>query len=257
MNLRRILVIASNVFREVLRDRILYLVGVFALVMLLAGQLVPALSSLAASKVMLDLGLGAIAIIGLIVTVFVGSSLIHKEIEKRTVLVLLAKPMTRSEFIVGKHFGLCAVLGLLIAAMGAIYFLLLGVYSVPFEPVPLALSLLFLWLELSLLAAVAMLFGAAMSPLLTTLLTFALYAVGHLSPDLVKLATLAENPGLQKAVRSLYLVLPNLDRLNLRNDAIYSNLPSPQGLGGIALYAIVYTVFLLAGSTLIFQRREF
>jgi len=257
MNIRRLFVIASNVFREVIRDRILYLVGVFVLVMLLAGQLVPDLSSLAASKVLLDLGLGAIALISLVVTVFVGSSLINKEIEKRTVLVLLAKPMTRSEFVVGKHLGLSAVLALLIAVMGAIYFLLLRAYSVSFELVPLSLSLIFLWLELSLLAAVALLFGSAMSPLLSTLLTFAIYAVGHLSPDLVKLAAIAENPGLQRAVRSLYLVIPDLARLNLRNDAVYSNLPSAQGLGAIALYALVYTAFLLAGSTLIFQRREF
>ncbi len=257
MNLRRLFVIASNVFREVLRDRVLYLVGLFALIMLLAGRLVPELSSLATSKVLLDLGLGAIALISLVVTVFVGSGLIHKEIEKRTVLVLLAKPMSRSEFVVGKHLGLSAVLALLIAAMGAIYFLLLRAYSVPFDIVPLSLSLVFLWLEQSLLAAVAMLFGSAMSPLLTTLLTFAIYAVGHLSPDLVKLAAIAENPGLQKAVRSLYLVVPDLDRLNLRNDAIYSNLPNAQGLGALALYAFVYIAFLLAGSTLIFQRREF
>ncbi len=257
MNLRRLFVIASNVFREVLRDRVLYLVGVFVLIMLLAGQLVPEVASLATSKVLLDLGLGAIALISLVVTVFVGSSLINKEIEKRTVLVLLAKPMTRSEFVVGKHFGLSAVLAVLIAAMGAIYFLLLRAYSVPFDFIPLFLSLVFLWLELSLLAAVAMLFGSAMSPLLTTLLTFAVYAVGHLSPDIVKLAAIAESPGLQKAVRSLYLVLPDLDRLNLRNDAIYSNLPNAQGLGTLALYALVYIAFLLAGSTLIFQRREF
>ncbi len=257
MNLRRLLVIASNVFREVLRDRVFYLVGIFTLIMVLAGQLIPEVASIATGKVMLDVGLGAIALIGLVVTVFVGSSLIHKEIEKRTVLVLLAKPMTRSEFVVGKHLGLSAVLAVLIAAMGAIYFLLLRAYGIPFELVPLVLSLIFLWLELSLLAAVALLFGSAMSPLLTTLLTFAIYAVGHLSPDIVKLAAITENPGLQRAVRSLYLVLPDLDRLNLRNDAIYSNLPNGQGLGAIALYALVYIAFLLAGSSLIFQRREF
>lgn len=173
------------------------------------------------------------------------------------IFALLAKPMTRSEFVVGKHLGLCAVLAVLIAAMGTINVLLLQAYQVPFELLPIALSLLFLWLELSLLAAVALLFGSAMSPLLTTLLTFAIYAVGHLSPDLVKLATLTENPGIQRAVRGFYLVLPDLTRLNLRNDAVYSNLPNAQGLAAIAGYALVYIAFLLAGSSLLFQRREF
>ena len=77
MNLRRLCVIASNVFREVLRDRILYLVGVFALIMLMAGRLVPEVASLATSKILMDLGLGAIALISLVVTVFVGSGLIN------------------------------------------------------------------------------------------------------------------------------------------------------------------------------------
>lgn len=257
MNLRRLLVLAQNVFREVIRDRLLYLIGLFTLIMVAAGRLVPELSSIAAEKVLQDLGLGAIALLGLVVTVFVGSNLVQAEVEKRTLLVLLAKPMTRSEFIVGKHLGLCGVLAVLIAAMGAIHLLLLQAYQVAFDAGPVLWALLFLWLELCLLGAIALLFGAVMSPLLTTLLTFALYGIGQLSPDIVKLTQVTENPGLQRAVRLLYLVLPDLSRLNFRNDAIYGNLPGPGGLAIAALYALVYTSLLLAGASLLFQRREF
>jgi ABC-type transport system involved in multi-copper enzyme maturation permease subunit len=257
MNVHRIWVIANNVFREVIRDRVLYLIGVFALAMLLAGRLIPEVASVASAKILQDIGLGAIALIGLVVAVFVGAGLINKEIEKRTVLVLLAKPMGRSEFILGKHLGLCAVLAVLIATMGLINGLLLHSYQISFDLGAMALSLVFLWLELCLVAAVALLFGAAMSSLLATLLTLAIFAMGHLSPDLVKLAALTDNPELQRAVRSLYLVLPDLSRLNLRNDAIYSNLPPAVTLGAIALYALLYITALLALSSVIFQRREF
>lgn len=257
MNPFRIISIATNVFREVIRDRVLYLIGLFALLMVAALQLLPQVSSVASSKIIVDVGLGTIALLSLIVTLFVGTGLVNKEIEKRTVLVLLAKPMSRAEFIVGKHLGLTAVLAVLIGAMGLIY---LGLLSVSQIAVPLGavtLSLLFLWLELSLLTAVALLFGVASSSLLATLLTMGIYLMGHSSRDLVKLAKLSENPGLQKAIETLYLILPDLERFNSRNEAVYNALPSLASLGQTALYGLLYIVLLLTLTIVIFSRRQF
>jgi ABC-type transport system involved in multi-copper enzyme maturation permease subunit len=257
MNLLRIIPIATNVFREVIRDRVLYLVGLFALLMVAAMQLLPEVASVASNKIVVDVGLGTIALLSLIVTLFVGTGLVNKEIEKRTVLVLMAKPMSRAEFIVGKHLGLTAVLGVLIGAMGLIYLGLLMASRIPVPIGSICLSLVFLWLEMSLVTAVALLFGVASSSLLATLLTVGIYLMGHSSRDLVKLAKLSENPGLQKAIETLYLILPDLERFNSRNEAVYNALPSPASLGQTAVYGVLYTVLLLTGTIVIFSRRQF
>ncbi len=257
MNLQRVWVIAANVFREVIRDRVLYLVGLFALVLLLASRLLPEISSVAAEKTFTDLGLAAIGVFGLVVTLFVAPGLVNKEIDKRTVFILISKPLSRAELILGKHLGLCGVLAVLLAAMAGIYILLLQSYQIAFLPVPLALSLVYLLLELALLTAFALLFGSATSSLLATLLTLAIYLTGHLSPDLVQLAKLTENPNLQRVVRSLYLVLPDLSRFNFRNESVYGILPSANGLITTALYGIAYTFVLLVLTSFIFSKREF
>lgn len=257
MSLGRVWVIAANVFREVIRDRILYLIGLFALVLGLASRLLPEVASIAADKILIDLGLAAIAVLGVIVAIFVGTGLVNKEIEKRTLLVLLAKPIHRGEFIVGKHLGLSGVLIVLVATMGAIYLGLLHLYGIAFPLQPLLAALGFLWLELSLLTAIALGFGVATSSLLASLLSFGLYLIGNLSPDLVKLAKLTDNPNLKQVVHSLYLVLPDFSRFNLRNEAVYGILPDPSTLLWSGVYGVLYITVVLSVATLIFSRRQF
>ncbi|MFM7426338.1 MAG: ABC transporter permease, partial [Elainella sp.] len=110
MNLGRTWVIAKNVFREVIRDRVLYLILFYGATLAAATQLLPQIAANTQDKILLDLGIAAIGILGLLIAVFVGTGLVNKEIEKRTVFVLIAKPISAAEFIVCKHFGLTAVL---------------------------------------------------------------------------------------------------------------------------------------------------
>ncbi len=259
MSMSRIWVIASNVYREVIRDRVLYLAAVYAVLLFAAAALLPEIAAGAQSKITLDLGLAGIHLLGLIVTLFLGTSLINKEIEKRTVLVLIAKPVSRLEFIVGKHLGLSAVLAVLIAGLTAIYLAVLALNRIDFSLSSTLLAVGFTFLELSLLTAVAILFGVFMSSLLATLLTIAVYLMGHLSEDIVAFGQLSENPGFQRMASSLYLVLPDLERLNFRNEAVYglSLLPTPPELLSHALYAIIYIALLLTIAVTIFARRQF
>ncbi|MGJ3249195.1 MAG: ABC transporter permease [Elainellaceae cyanobacterium] len=259
MNLGRVFVIATNVFREVIRDRILYLIGIFALVLFAAAALLPEVAASAENKIILDVGIAAIGITGLITAVFIGTGLVNKEIEKRTVYVLVAKPISKTEFIVGKHIGLSTVLMVLIAAMTLIYMGTLSAQQIEFPVENILLSMLYLFIELSLITAVAILFGVFTSSILATLLTLAVYLVGHLSQDLVRLAKLSESPGIQRGIENLYLVLPDLSRLDYKNQAVYGAEAFPPSLEllGNAAYGIVYTVLLLAIAILIFSRREF
>ncbi|MBZ8182293.1 ABC transporter permease [Oscillatoria salina] len=257
MNIVRIWAIAANGFQETIRDRVLYLIGFFALLLAIALRLLPEIAATTENKIFLDLGLGAIGLLSPVVAIFVGTGLINKEIEKRTVLVLIPKPISRAEFIIGKHLGLAGVLAVLVTVMSLIYFGLLVWGQIDFPLVSILVSIVFLFLELILLVAAAMVFGVFTSSLLATLLAFGIYLMGHFSRDLVELGNLSENESIQFFTSALYLVLPDLSRLNLRNEAVYGLLPPVPDLLSDALYGLVYTVVLLAIAIGIFSRRQF
>ena len=259
MSLSRIWVIATNVFKEVIRDRVLYLVAVYAVLLFAAAALLPDVAGGAQDKITLDLGLAGIHLLGLVVTVFVGTGLINKEIEKRTVLVLISKPISRLEFILGKHLGLSAVLAVLMALLAVVYLAVLAVNQIPFSIVSLLLAVLFTCLEMALLTAAALLFGVFTSSLLATLLTIGVYLMGHLSQDMVALGKLSESATFQNVANGLYLILPDLERLNLRNEAVYglAIFPSTLELTGHFIYGVLYTVLLLAVTVFVFARRQF
>lgn len=253
----RIWAIAANGFREVIRDRILYFIGFFALLLGIALRLLPSISIGTHNKIFLDLGLGAIGLLGAIVAIFVGTGLINKEIEKRTVLVLIPKPISRAEFIIGKHLGLSAVLAVMVAVMTVIYLGLLSFSQVSYPLGSVILSLVYLLIELVLLTAVAIAFGVFTSSILATLLSFGIYLMGHVSSDLLVLGTLSKNESVESITRIIYLVLPDLERLNLKNSAVYGLLPSTGTLLENALYGLVYTALLLVIAIFVFSRREF
>jgi ABC-type transport system involved in multi-copper enzyme maturation permease subunit len=175
LSIARIWAIASNGFREVIRDRVLYLIGFFALLLVLALQLLPEVAATTEDKIFLDFGLAAISILGVVVAIFVGTNLINKEIDKRTLLVLIPKPLNRAEFIIGKHLGLVGVLAILIVAMTGIYLVLLSFSRVEYPLGTILVSTLYQFLELSLITAVALLFSVFTSSILAALLTFGVF----------------------------------------------------------------------------------
>ncbi|MFM7905071.1 MAG: ABC transporter permease [Microcystis sp.] len=257
ISILRIWAIAANGFREVIRDRILYFIGFFALLMAFAWRLLPEIAVGTHQKIFLDLGLAAIGLLGVIVAVFVGTGLINKEIDKKTILVLIPKPLSRAEFILGKHLGLSGVLAVMLGVMLVIYLLMLLGMKVSFQALPLIVSVFYLGLELILIAAVAIAFGVFTSSILATLMTFGVYLMGHISKDLIQLGIISKNPNILAITKNIYLILPDLERLNFRNEAVYGLLPSADVLIANALYSLVYTGLLLGISILIFSRRQF
>ena len=249
--------IASNGFREVIRDRILYMIGLFALLLMLAWRILPEVAATTENKMLIDFGLAGIDALGVIVAVFVSTGLINKEIEKRTILILIPKPVNRAQFIIGKHLGVSAVLAVLIVVMTTIYLILLSFSRISYPLGSILVSTLYLFLQLSLIAAVGLLFGVFTSSLLAALLSFGIYLMGNLSPDLVELGNLSRNSNIKMLTQGLYLVLPDLSRLNLKNDAVYGILPPSLTLFGNGLYGFFYTVLVLTIAILIFSQREF
>jgi ABC-type transport system involved in multi-copper enzyme maturation permease subunit len=257
VSLTRIWAVATNGFREVMRDRIFFTIGFYALIMLAAWRLLPEISGAAQDKIIADIGPATASLLGVVIAIFVGTGLINKEIEKRTVFMLVTKPLNSAEFIIGKHLGLSAVLAILVAGMTAIQLAILNLANINYQIIPVVVTAFFLFLELCLIAAAALLFGVFTSSILATLLTFSLYLVGHLSESMVKLAGVTKNPGFQQLTDNLYLILPDLSRLDLKNEAVYGILPQPETLFYNGIYAVVYTFALLTLTTVVFSRREF
>jgi ABC-2 type transport system permease protein len=257
MNIKSIIAIASNGFREVIRDRILYVLGFFVLLLVLASRILPPIAVGTDGKIFLDLGIGAMNLLAVIVAIFVGTGLINKEIEKKTVLILIPKPITSTEFILGKHLGLSAVLVTLVLAMSIIYFAMMSLLRIDYPFLSLTIAIGYILLELALLVAISMTFGVFTSSILATLFSFGVYLMGHSTRDLLKLGQMTENPGIQQITKGLFMILPDLERMNLKNDAVYNLLPSNGELLSSFIYGVLYIIILLVITINIFSRRQF
>lgn len=227
LTLSRLWTISRNVFNEILRERVLYVTALFALSLAVAILILGQVSAGTQDKISLDVGMAGISLFGLMIAAFVGGGLLNKEVEKRTILVMLAKPISRAEFIIGKHLGLSAVLLVLVALMTLILFILMSLNQFAYPAGPLIVTALYIVLQLSLLTAAALLFGSFTSSLIATLLTVALYFMGHFSQNLVRLGQRIESEGVRQLLQLLYLIFPDLSRLDLKNTAVYGMLPSP------------------------------
>lgn len=247
--------IALNTFREAIRDRILYLLLAFALILIAVSRLVALLTVGSEVKIVKDLGLAAISVFGVLTAVFVGVSLVFKEIERRTVYTLLASPVRRWQFVVGKFCGLVAVLAmnltLMSLALGGL--LLLRGES----PWALAPAILLTLVELGLVAAFALLFSSLTNSILAALWTFAVYVMGHLAWSLDLLAQRLP-PGPSRWLCELFdVVLPHLERLNVKAEVVHG-MPLAQGVVMLGLgYGLGYTTLVLLLACLAFEHKDF
>lgn len=257
MNLGRISVIAFNVFRETLREQVLYLTLLFTLILVGAVNLLPQLSASGEKKIILDVGIAAIEIVGLIVAVFVGTTLVNKEIDKRTIFVLIAKPMSRAEFILGKHLGITSVLALLVGLMTSILLIVMTLAKIFIPVSAILVANFYIFWQLMLLGAIAILFGTFTSSLVAALLTFATYLMGNFSKDLQTLGEISKSESLKAITNTIYLILPDLSRANLKNEAVYGILPALGDLFTNGIYILSYTLLVLAIAILIFARKQF
>lgn len=252
----KVAAIALNTFKEAVRDRILYAILVFALVMLAGSTILVTLSVGGETKIIKDLGLACMSIFGALIAIFLGIGLVSKEIEKRTVYTIISKPIDRYQFILGKYLGL--VLTLLanvgVMALGLIGLAYLGEgISSP----RLLLAVVFVFLELMLVTALALLFSTFSSPALSAIFTLCLYVAGHLSADLRLFAARFGGAATKLSVETLYFLLPNLSRLNFKDQTIRS-LGTEGGTTGLSfLYAIFYIAALVLAAIAIFERRDF
>jgi ABC-type transport system involved in multi-copper enzyme maturation permease subunit len=253
----KIWTIALNTFREAIRDRILYNLLFFALLIMVLSLSIGNLTLGQQSKIVQDVGLASMSIFGLLVAVFVGIQLVYKEIQRRTVYVLLAKPVARHEFVIGKYLGLVLTLVLNVAVMSLFLFAILG-FVVNLAPTALHLAgILLILMELMVVTAVALFFSTFSTPMLSAMFTMGVFIIGHLSGDLRVLGAASQAFGVRELTTAIYYVLPNLENFNLKTEIVYE-LAVPPGRVLFALaYGFLYIGLLLLAAALVFRRRDF
>ena len=254
----RVLTVARNTFREAVRDRVLYNLVFFALLMMAAAVIVGQISMDIETVVMISLGLSAISLIGLLIAVFTGVGLVSKEIDKRTLHAVLARPLQRWEFLLGKFTGLVMTLAVNTAAMAAGLFLALLVvkHSLVRGDSVVLVAVFLILLKLMLVVALAMLFSCFTSPLLAILFTGGIYVAGLFVSELRSLQVTNLTPQMQKFFAVISYILPNFGNYDVMGAAAHG-----RGIAGRlviynTLYTLLYCALVLAAASVIFSRKD-
>lgn len=260
------LIIALNTFREAVRDKILYVLLAFGALMILVSRAIGWVSFGGENKVMTDIGLGAIWMFSGMVSIFIGTGLIYKEIDKRTLYTILSKPAERWQFLLGKY---CGLLLTTLVNMTVLTVVFLGYLKISGAPVTLALgqALLLTFVEMMVVTAIAIFFSSASTPILSAIFTTVIFFAGQLTKWMVELGNnlqVRENaPWLKSALDTIYLFLPNLHNFNIRREAVLATQESLNAaitsneMAFAIIYGVSYTAAVLLCAHLIFNRRNF
>ncbi|MDP3937506.1 MAG: ABC transporter permease [Deltaproteobacteria bacterium] len=247
--------IAVNTFREAVRDKVLYSLLFFAIALIGASVVLNRLAIGQQTKIITDLGLASISIFGTLIAAFVGIGLVSKEIERRTIFTIVSKPVSRGCFILGKYLGLVLTLAVEVAIMSACFLTMLAIYADDLViPALWAIGLIFM--ELSVVTAVAIFFSSFSTAFLSGLFTMAVWLIGHFTPDL---RVFGERSGtaMRWLTEFLYYALPNLRNFNIKEQVVHGIPVAAEFMALSVVYGLVYVSVLLVVATLVFERRDF
>ena len=254
--MNQLVAITVNTFKETIRDRVLAVIVVFALIMIAAGLWLGSISLGEQGRMMIDFGLVAVTGFGLIVAVFVAAGLVRKEVEKRTVYVLFSKPVSRVAFISGKFVGLCGTMAVVLSGMGLFLFALVWVVSGRPSGIVL-LAVVMIYVQLLAIMAVTIFFSTLGSAILASVLGICVFVAGQLSHNVLALTRLGKNPLTEALSWVVYVIIPNLSAVDVKAGAVGEQTLAWGQIGLWTVYLAAYVVVVLALAALIFRRKEF
>lgn len=254
----RILSIAANTFRETIRNKILYAILAFALLVIGLTNFLADLSVGELSRIIVDIGLACIHVFGVIAAVFIGITLISNELERKTVYVILSKAVPRWEFVVGKALGLAATLALTTFLMAVVLFAVHAGYRHGGKVEPgIFIAAGGVFMELVLLVCLASLFSTFTTPVLSAIFTLSMFLIGHVTGDLILFGDRSSSDSVRWVARGLFYLLPNLELFNWKNEVAYGAVRSPAVLFPALGYLLAYGGGVLSLACLLFSRKDF
>jgi ABC-type transport system involved in multi-copper enzyme maturation permease subunit len=256
--MRNIRAVAANTFREAVRDRVLYNLVFFALLMMAAAILVGQISIGIERDVIISLGLSAISVVGIFIAVFLGVALVSKEMDKRTLYALLAKPVRRWEFLLGKFCGLVMTLAINTAAMALGLYAALWAVQHPLKSsdVYILTAIYLILLKLALIVALALLFSCFTTPFLAILFTAGLYVAGLFATDLRTVRAVRLDTATLEFLRGVSYVLPNFQNFDVMGAVVHGRAVPAAFAGYATIYAFLYITIVLLAAIAVFSRRN-
>lgn len=246
-------VIALNGFREARRHRVTVVIAVFATLLILATKLVMEVTVATFDRVLTDFGLGTLAVLVCFLAIFLSSGLVSREIERRTVYLIVTRPMSRSAFLVGRWLGNLLTVAVVVAAMAALLFIELTVLRTPVTQTTV-LAVVGIFAEAMMLASLGIFFSTMSSQFVSALSVAGLYFAGHLSGDIYRFSQKSPLAFVQWVGKAGYYLLPNLDRVDLKAQAAHELTVTLSEFGPSLVYAIGYSVCMVVFATLVFER---
>lgn len=253
--MKQIWIIARNTFTETIRERILYTILAFALIVIVASLLAGSISLGQDVRVIQSFGLTSMLVFLLIITLFIGTQMLYRETEQKTIYLTLTKPVSREYFYLGKFVGLCLVLVACAGLMAAVYIGLLW-WKAGFVSIANYWAIGFIIIEVWLVTALGMMFGSFASPIASALYSFGLVIIGH-SATTIYLISQNANGIVKYLLQGVYYLFPNLEKFNLRNEVIYNLAPDSIQIVTVLGYFAGYTLLLLILGLAVFRRSEF
>lgn len=253
--MNNIFVIAKNTFKETIRDKILYGIFGFAILFLISTVFISSLSLGEDIKVVRDFGLAGIYVFTIIITIFLGTPMIHKELERKTIYVILSKPVSTLQFLLGKALGLFLGVILNLSFMTALYLAIVALKGGGFDSISL-FSILLLVFEVILFIALAMFFSAFTTPLAGTIYSAIILYTGHSLSLLTTAANKSDNTFERAVAYIAYYLFPNLEKFNIRNSVIYGILPSSGQIIFPIIYSVCFSIVLFWLANLVLKQQE-
>jgi Cu-processing system permease protein len=251
--MKAIVAVASVTFREIFRRKVQVSLLLFGALLIVAAYLVGGLTIGEWHRIISDLGLSAMQLIGILVAVFVGSSLVAGDVERRVLLPVVAKSVSRTAYLLGRYLGLAGALLVNLVAMGALLGAVLAVDARSAKPIDASFlaAVALIGVQFLVVGAVAVLFSAVSSTTLAATFTLSVAIAGQFTSELRALW----QGSATWIPRLLWYLLPNLGALN-GNEAVIYHTPPPAQAWLAALYATFYAGAALALASLAFERRD-
>ncbi len=253
----RLSAITLNTFREAVRDRVLYNLILFVLLLVATAPVFSSISIGIERLFLVNISLTSISLFGVIIAIFIGIGLVSKEIEKKTLYTILSRPVRRWEFIVGKYCGLLLTLAVnaLLMTIGFYVALLITVHKLTPADARLLVAVYFIVLQFLMVTAITLLFSSFSTPIFSAVFAFSLFAIGTFAEDLRNFAALAHGVTRWLATAASYL-MPNFASLNVISQVAHDQPISGNLIAFNTLYALLYSAAVTAGAVLIFEHRN-
>jgi len=251
--MKNIIVIAKNTFRETIRDRILYGIIGFSFIYV-AITILLAKISLGDLVILKSFGLAGIYLFGSIITIFLGASIIYKEIERRTLYFVLSKPVSRLHIVLGKFLGLFTAIVLTTLVMTIVYLGVIAYNGGGFDSLGL-IAIFYQLLEMGVFVALLIFFSTISTPLTATIAAVMIIFGGH---SMGAVLHTAQQVGgfLYRFIEVVYYVFPNLDKFDVRSAAVHGIVPTGTSTLLTIAYAILYASILLSLANVFLKRKE-